>query len=292
MSDLNPDEMIKALQGLVSDLGDETIERLVEFKGAYAAGLALYQREAARQAERLPEDHPRRRRLQAHVEQGPVMIAELAFELEARQVSLRNAPPGVIVVAGRATDERRLGVGGLVVTVEDEDGARIRGIDRVMTDENGSFMVQIPPALADKLAQTEDTRAFVTVRTAKGQTVVHREETPLDFGAQAGRTVNVSVRRRDFGPVPPVTPAAPAPPAAPRGEHRRPMPASGPAAGRGRVARARADLAEGNALDRLSRTDFAQGSRIHPARSLSQAHQGRPRLWVVEGSMHDYGATG
>jgi hypothetical protein len=89
------------------------------------------------------------------------------------------------------------GVGGLFVSMEDEEGRTLTPLGRSETDASGYYALVVDPEAIERVSEAAREGVFLTVRTGKDE-VVHREFDPLRIAEGDRGTVEVVVKREDL----------------------------------------------------------------------------------------------
>jgi len=148
---------------------------------------SLFQSEARRLGRKLGEDHPRTRQMQARVQANLDVVQEIEVALETGRIRVPEVEEDDVLIHGRVVDEKRRGLSGLTVSVEDRNGRPVSSVGRVDTDASGYYAFTVDPATAAKLAKAQREGVFLAVRTDTGE-LVHRQSEPLRL-AKGGRVI-------------------------------------------------------------------------------------------------------
>jgi hypothetical protein len=177
-------------EDLFAVLGDSRLEALNEMKELQIMSRVLLQNEARRTDQKLGKDHPRSRALKISLEENLDTVNELEIESELAAVDIPEVDEGQTLIHGRVVDEKLRGIGGLFVSMSDEEGKTLRSLGRSETDASGYYALVIGPEALEKAPKTTENGVFLTVHTRKGQ-VVDRGFQPLDIAKGDHKLVEV-----------------------------------------------------------------------------------------------------
>jgi predicted flap endonuclease-1-like 5' DNA nuclease len=190
-------ELTRTLGELFEGLRDSRLEALGELDQIQTMSRVLLQYEARRIDERFGEDHPRSRSVKASLEQNLDNIRGIELELESAGIEVAEAEENQTLIHGRVVDERSHGVGGLFVTISDEEGRTLTPFGRAETDAAGYYALVVDPDALARVSEVAREGVFLTVRTRRGE-IVHQEFDPLTIAEGDRKTAEVVLRREDL----------------------------------------------------------------------------------------------
>ncbi len=190
-------ELTRTLGELFEGLRDSRLEALGELDQIQTMSRVLLQYEARRIDERFGEDHPRSRSVRASLEQNLDNIKGVELELEITGIEVAEVEENQTLIHGRVVDERSRGVGGLFVTISDEEGRALTPFGRAETDASGYYALVVDPDALARVSEAAREGAFLTVRTRRGE-IVHQEFEPLTIAEGDRKTAEVVLRREDL----------------------------------------------------------------------------------------------
>jgi predicted flap endonuclease-1-like 5' DNA nuclease len=190
-------ELTRTLGELFEGLRDSRLETLGELDQIQTMSRVLLQYEARRIDERFGEDHPRSRSVQASLEQNLDNIKGIELELEIYGIEVAEVEENQTLIHGRVVDERSRGVGGLFVTISDEEGRALTPFGRAETDASGYYALVVDPDALERVSEAAREGVFLTVRTGRGE-IVHQEFDPLTVAEGDRKTAEVVLRREDL----------------------------------------------------------------------------------------------
>jgi hypothetical protein len=185
------------LEELFASLEDSRSEALEEVKELEIASRVLLQNEAMRLDRKVGRDHPRTRALRSSLEQNLNNITEFTAATQIAAITVPKVDENQTLIHGRVIDEQFRGVGGLFVSIEDEEGRILTPLGRSETDASGYYALVIDPDTLEKVSEAAKEGVFLTVRTRKDK-VVHREFNPLRIAEGDRGIVEVVVEREDL----------------------------------------------------------------------------------------------
>jgi hypothetical protein len=185
------------LEELFASLEDSRSETLDEVKELQIISRVLLQNEAERVEDKFGADHPRIRALRSSLEQNLINITEFTAATQLAAITVPKVDENQTLIHGRVIDEELRGVGGLFVSMEDEEGRTLTPLGRSETDASGYYALVIDPDALEKVSEAAREGVYLTVRTSKDE-VVHREFNPLRIAEGARGIVEVVVKREDL----------------------------------------------------------------------------------------------
>jgi len=191
-------ELTRTLGELFEGLRESRLQALDELDQIQTMSRVLLQYEARRIHERFGEDYPRSRFVKASLEQNLDNIKGIELELEIAGIEVAEVEENQTLIHGRVVDERFHGVGGLFVSISDEEGRALTPFGRAETDASSGYyaLVVDPDALA-RVSEAAREDVFLTVRTRRGE-IVHQEFEPLTIAQGDRKTAEVVLRREDL----------------------------------------------------------------------------------------------
>jgi 5-hydroxyisourate hydrolase-like protein (transthyretin family) len=187
----------------------EALKRLAQIQ---EVGQMLYQQEADRLTLKYGVADARARRAVEKAQGAQNALNALERETEA-QVDKEQVKPaeGESVVYGRVVADDARGISGVEVALEDTNGRVMRAAGTATTDSSGRYVLRVPAAVAEKLADKE---YVLTGRGAKGE-VLYRAENTLtlkrDEALMASARISLPASRRPPVTIKPETSAAETP---------------------------------------------------------------------------------
>ncbi len=197
MSEDRPGELTRTLEELFDDLRDGRLEALGDLDRIQTMTRVLLQNEARRTDERFGKDHPRARSLKTSLEQNLDNIKGIELELELAGIEVAEVSEDQALIHGRVVDERSRGVGGLFVSISDEEGRTLTPFGRVETDAAGYYALVVDPDALARVSEAAREGVFLTVNTRQGE-VVHHEFDPLTIAEGDRKTAEVVLEREDL----------------------------------------------------------------------------------------------
>lgn len=190
-------ELTRTLAELFEGLRDSRLQALGELDQIQTMSRVLLQYEARRIDERFGEDHPRSRSVRASLEQNLDNIKGIELELEIAGIEVSEVEENQTLIHGRVVDERSHGVGGLFVSISDEEGRTLTPFGRAETDAAGYYALVVDPEALARVSEAAKEGVFLTVRTRRGE-IVHQELGPLTIAEGDRKTAEVVLRREDL----------------------------------------------------------------------------------------------
>ena len=190
-------ELTRTLEELFESLRDSHLAALSDLAQIQTMSRVLLQYEARRIDERFGEDHVRSRSVKASLEQNLDNIEGIGLELEVSGIEVAEAEENQTLIHGRVVDERSRGVGGLVVSISDEEGRTLTPFGRAETDASGYYALVVDPDALARVSEAAREGVFLTVRTGRGE-IVHQEFEPLTIAEGDRKTAEVVLRREDL----------------------------------------------------------------------------------------------
>jgi helix-hairpin-helix protein len=186
-----------ALEEVFASLEGSRSEALNELKELQIISRVLLQNEALRLDKEFGRDHPRTRALQLSLEQNLNNITQFTAATQIAAITVPEVDENQTLIHGRVIDEEFRGVGGLFVSMEDEEGRTLTPLGRAETDASGYYALVIDPAAIERVSEAAREGVFLTVRTSKDE-VVHREFNPLRIAVGDRGIVEVVLKREDL----------------------------------------------------------------------------------------------
>ena len=191
-------ELTRTLGELFEGLRESRLQALGELDQIQTMSRVLLQYEARRIDEKFEEDHPRSRSVKASLEQNLDNIKGIELELEIAGIEVAEVEENQTLIHGRVVDERFHGVGGLFVSISDEEGRTLTPFGRAETDaSSGYYALVVDPDDLARVSEAAREGVFLTVRTGRGETV-YQEFEPLTIAQGDRKTAEVVLRREDL----------------------------------------------------------------------------------------------
>jgi predicted flap endonuclease-1-like 5' DNA nuclease len=197
MNDGGSAEFTRTLEELFDNLGSSRLEALGDLDRVQTVSRVLLQYEARRIDEKLGEDHPRARSFRASLDQNLDNIEGIGLEMEIAGIEAAEVEENQTLIHGRVVDEQSRGVGGLFVSISDEEGRTLTPFGRYETDASGYYALVVDPDALARVSEATREGVFLTVSTRQGE-VVHSEFDPLTIAEGDRKTAEVVLNREDL----------------------------------------------------------------------------------------------
>lgn len=190
-------EATRTLEALFASLRKVRPEALGDLRRVQTVSRVLLQNEARRTEQRFGENHPRTRTLRASLEQNLDNIQGIELGLELANIEVAEVAEDQALIHGRVVDERSRGVGGLFVSISDEEGKTLTPLGRAETGASGYYALVVDPDALARVSEAAREGVFLTVRTARDE-VVHQEFDSLTIAEGDRKTAGVVLKREDL----------------------------------------------------------------------------------------------
>jgi len=194
MNDGGSAEFTRTLEELFDNLRSSRLEALVELDRVQTVSRVLLQYEARRIDEKLGNDHPRAQSFRTSLDQNLDNIKGIGLEMELAGIQAAEVEADQTLIHGRVVDEQSRGVGGIYVSISDEEGRTLIPFGRDETDAAGYYALVVDPDALARVSEAAREGVFLTVSTRQGE-VVHSEFDPLTIAEGDRKTAEVVLNR-------------------------------------------------------------------------------------------------
>jgi hypothetical protein len=189
METKNNEDKNKDLQEELKAIKDNRLKGIENFRAIQKGLQPLLENEKRRLIKKYGTDHPRTRKIEAKLKHNINTVHHLDVEIQIAKIKVPKVDEKDLLINGRVTDEKLLGISNFMVYLTDSQKRKITSIKGTKTDTSGYYAFVINPKTAKTISKK---KVYLTIYNEKGK-ILHQRDKPLEITEGGRESIYVSL---------------------------------------------------------------------------------------------------